>query len=134
MEQLIGLVCQVDIVVVWCFDELIGNLPQVQVYLFVAPFCWDYRILADERNYISYDSLFLIFILQVVARVIQDKVRNKPCCFSHACVLAHLALNNFHVLLDVRNNDSAIVHIANWSFLLVSKHYSNVIESVFRTH
>jgi hypothetical protein len=66
--------------------------------------------------------------------VIEDDIRNKPCCLSDTCMLVNFALDDLHILLDVGDNNSPVVCIPNWPFLFIAKHHTHVVECVLGTH
>lgn len=53
--------------------------------------------------------------------MIEDHVGDHTCELFDACVLADFTLEDLHVLLNVGNDYSAVISVADWTFFFVSE-------------
>lgn len=115
-------------------DELFRHLPQIDWQFGVAGVGSDHRVLAEQRLDVRDDSLLLAVVSQAVLAVVQDDVGYQVGCGLDSCVLVDFALSDCGIRLDVWNNDSASILIADWPSLFMAHNDVYVVDGLVWVH
>ena len=134
VEEFVCLVTQVYIIMSATLDELFGHLPQVDGDLVVPPFRWHHRVFPHHRLNIRYQSFLLFVVLQPILTMMQDNIWYHMCCLSHSLILIYSTLQTFHILLNIRDNNSSSIQVSHWPILFMPHHNIHAINCILWTH
>ena len=100
MKIFISFINDINIIIIWNFNQVLRNLPQINFYfikLIIRPNHWIFSI---QNFNINNQALFFIIILEPINTMLNTQPRNLMCLLSNSCILLNWNSNSFPSLIS----------------------------------